>query len=132
MTQVQVVKGIRSHHRKHKKSYKGHHRKAVRRINVMRARAKQAGAKGLFSWLGKFKRWVTGHGKRGLKAAAEIVKKEAKVIATKAAEYGAQRLKDYGGQVREKIGNHYSRMKDKVSSKMNEAEAKVQGTLGKL
>ena len=132
MTRAQVVKGVRVHHRKHKKSYQGHHRKAIKRINVLRARAKQAGAKGLFSWLGKFKRWVTGHGKRGLKAAAEIVKKEAKVIASKAAQYGADRLKDYGGQVREKIGNHYKKMKESVSSKMNAAEAKVQGTLNKV
>ena len=98
---------------------------------VLQAQAKAAGAKGLFSWLGRFKNWVTGHGKRGLKAAAEIVKKEAAVIAKKAKEYGAAKLKEYGGQVKDKIGNHYNKLKDKVTTKMNAAEAKVQGTLDK-
>ena len=126
-----VVKGIRAHHRKHKKRYQGHHKKAIRRIDVLRAQAKAAGAKGMFSWLGRFKRWVFGHGKKGLKAAAEIVKKEASVIAQKAKEYGAAKLKEYGGQVKEKIGNHYNKLKDKVSTRMNAAEAKVQSTIGK-
>ena len=83
---VPVVRSVRAHHKKHKKSYRGHHKKALKRIVVLQAQAKAAGAKDLFNWLGRFKNWITGHGKRGLKAAAEIVKKEAAVIAKKAKE----------------------------------------------
>ena len=129
-TQVQShIKRLRAHHKKHKKAYRVKERKFHKRITVLRARAKQAGASGLFSWLGKFKRWVTGHGKRGLKAAAEIVKKEAAAIAAQAKTYGAAKLKSYGNQAKEKIGQHYAKLKDTVTSKMNQAEAKVQSTL---
>ena len=129
---VPVVKGIRAHNRKHKKRHKAHHKSAIKRIDVLRAQAKAAGAKGMFSWLGRFKRWVFGHGKKGLKTAAEIVKKEAAVIAKKAKEYGAAKLKEYGGQVKEKISTHYNKMKDTVSTRMSAAEAKVQSTLNKI
>ena len=129
---VPVVRSVRAHHRKHKKRYQAHHKKAIKRIVVLQAQAKAAGAKGLFSWLGRFKNWVMGHGKKGLKAAAEIVKKEAAVIAQKAKEYGSAKLKEYGGQVKEKIGNHYQKIKDKVTDKMNAAEAKVQSTIDRI
>ena len=133
MTQTQVVtKSVRAHNKHHGKKHKAHHKKAIKRITVLQAKAKAAGAKGLFSWLGKFKKWVFGHGKRGLKAAAEVVKKEAKVIAQKAKEYGAAKLKEYGGQVKEKISTHYAKLKDNVSSKMNAAEQKVQSTLDRI
>ena len=133
MTQVQShIKKLRAHHQKHKKAYRVRERKFHKRIDVLRARAKQAGAKGLFSWLGKFKRWVFGHGKRGLKQASEIVKKEAKLIAQQAKTYGAAKLKDYGNQAKQKIGQHYSKLKDKVASRMTAAEQKVQGTLDRM
>ena len=133
MTQSQVVtKSVRAHNRKHGKRHKAHHKNAIKRIDVLRAKAKAAGAKGMFSWLGRFKRWVFGHGKKGLATAAEIVKKEAAVIAKKAKEYGAAKIKEYGGQVKEKISTHYNNMKDKVTSRMSAAEAKVQSTLNKI
>ena len=133
MTQAQIVtKSVRAHNRKHGKRHKAHHKKLIKRIVQLEAKAKAAGAKGMFSWLGKFKRWVLGHGRRGLKAGAEIVKKEAALIAKKAKEYGAAKLKEYGSQVKEKIGTHYEKLKDNVSSKMNAAEAKVQSTLNRV
>ena len=98
----------------------------------MRARAKAAGAKGLFDWLGKFKRWITGHGKKGLKAAGEIVKKEAAIIAKKAKEYGAAKLKEYGNQAKEKVSAHYNKLKNTVTAKVGQAESKVQSTLNKI
>ena len=125
-------KRLRAHHAAHKKKYKGHHKKAIKRIDVLRARAKQAGAKGLFDWLGKFKKWITGHGKRGLKAAGEIVKKEASLIAQKAKEYGAAKLKEYGNQAKEKVSQHYNKLKNTVSNKVNQAESKVQSTLNRI
>ena len=126
------IKRLRAHHQKHKKAYRVRERKFHKKITVLRARAKQAGASGLFSWLGKFKKWVSGHGRRGLKAASEIVKKEARIIAEQAKSYGAAKLKDYGNQAKQKLTRHYSKLKDSVSSKLTQAESKVQTTLDRM